>query len=96
MQREPLLDELITDAAGVGDALAGATELRLEALRYAADGVVVANVPCAAQGREGPTMPDEDWSRLGGKFWKYEDRADRVKRLDSVGNFINDDYQEMK
>ena len=25
-----------------------------------------------------------------------EDRADRVERLDSVGNFINDDYQEMK
>ena len=25
-----------------------------------------------------------------------EDRADRVERLDNVGNFINDDYQEMK
>ncbi|MBR5549620.1 MAG: hypothetical protein IKU71_07805, partial [Kiritimatiellae bacterium] len=36
---------------------------------------------CAAQGREGPTMPDEDWSRLGGSFWKYKDRADMERFL---------------
>lgn len=36
---------------------------------------------CAAQGREGPTMPDEDWSRLGGYFWKYKNRADRERFL---------------
>ena len=39
-------------------------------------------------------------SRVGNMFFQEygldEDRADRVERLDSVGNFINDDYQEMK
>ncbi len=39
-------------------------------------------------------------SRVGNMFFQQygldEDRADRVERLDKVGNFINDDYQEMK
>ena len=39
-------------------------------------------------------------SRVGNMFFQQygldEDRADRNERLDSVGNFINDDYQEMK
>ena len=49
---KPLLDELVTDAAGVGDEFTRTAKFRLEALRYAADGVVVANVPFAAQSRE--------------------------------------------
>ncbi len=39
-------------------------------------------------------------SRVGNMFFQQygldEDRSDRVERLDKVGNFINDDYQEMK
>ena len=39
-------------------------------------------------------------SRVGNMFFQEygldDDRADRVERLDKVGNFINDDYQEMK
>ena len=39
-------------------------------------------------------------SRVGNMFFQQygldEDRSDRVERLDSVGNFINDDYKEMK
>ena len=39
-------------------------------------------------------------SRVGNMFFQQygldEDRSDRVERLDKVGNFINDDYKEMK
>ena len=39
-------------------------------------------------------------SRVGNMFFQQygldEDRSDRVERLDRVGNFINDDYEEMK
>ncbi len=39
-------------------------------------------------------------SRVGNMFFQQygldDDRADRNERLDKVGNFINDDYQEMK
>ena len=39
-------------------------------------------------------------SRVGNMFFQQygldEDRSDRNERLDSVGNFINDDYKEMK
>ena len=39
-------------------------------------------------------------SRVGNMFFQQygldEDRSDRNDRLDNVGDFINDDYKEMK